>query len=303
MPDSPPGILPIIFQLYLLLLLIASIVCTAIDFSRDGKIRVGALSVWPTSWTDFLYFLWLIFVAYLGANMIAPGLARLISVPDAPDYLSWFAAVMGLTTHGLFILILAYYRAKAPIENRFALNVTSGPWYHSVGKGIFYYLAALPLIVAGSLLWHGAFLFWEMMGIKPEAPIQEISSLIASTDKIFPLVFLVVLAVVIAPISEEWLFRANIYRFLKGKFPPVIAMAVSSLLFALLHFNLKAFLPLFIVGVLLCRTYEKCGRILSPMIFHACFNANNTMVLLFFPNMEQEMGALLPFQWLHFVLS
>lgn len=46
-----------------------------------------------------------------------------------------------------------------------------------------------------------------------------------------------VLAVIIAPLTEEWVFRGLILRGLLGRWRPAAAIAVSALLFALIHFN------------------------------------------------------------------
>ncbi len=302
MPDSPPPTFPVLLGFYLAVILIAALICLILDFSRDRECRQGVLSVWPIPWSDFIFFLWLIFVAFIGANLVAPQVAPLIAAPDQPDYWAWASSIMGLFVHALFILILIYTRVRSPVATRFPLNMGPEAWTRSLARGIFYYLAALPFILAGSLLWHGAFLLWKELGVEVYVQTQEIATLIARTENTGALILLVLLAVVIAPISEEWLFRANIYRFLKGRISPVFAMTVSSLLFALIHFNLKAFLPLFIVGILLCRAYEKSGRLMVPIVFHACFNANTTMILLVAPELEQGMGSFLPLHWLRLFL-
>ena len=55
---------------------------------------------------------------------------------------------------------------------------------------------------------------------------------------------------------------------------------VKPLLFAMMHFNALSFLPLFLLGMLLCRSYERTGNILVPIGFHALFNANNIGLLI-----------------------
>ena len=91
---------------------------------------------------------------------------------------------------------------------------------------------------------------------------------------------LVIFAIVLAPIIEEIIFRACIYRFLKGQMSILLAQLLSGTLFALVHANLLSFAPLLLVGILLARNYERSGNLLIPILFHAFFNAFSLMMLL-----------------------
>ena len=51
-------------------------------------------------------------------------------------------------------------------------------------------------------------------------------------------------------------------------------------LFAGMHFNWHSFLPLFVLGFWLCRTYEKSGNLWVPIILHAFFNGNTLLTLM-----------------------
>lgn len=79
--------------------------------------------------------------------------------------------------------------------------------------------------------------------------------------------------VLIVPILEELIFRKYITNYIattSQKLP--IAIIVSSVLFALIHTNLDAFLFYFLSGVLLSVIYQSSKTIIWPIILHAVFN-------------------------------
>ena len=84
-----------------------------------------------------------------------------------------------------------------------------------------------------------------------------------------------VAAVVIAPITEELLFRGYFYAVLKRVAGPVPAALGISLLFGAVHNNALGLPGLTILALGLTLAYEWSGSILVPMFMHACFNATS----------------------------
>ena len=54
---------------------------------------------------------------------------------------------------------------------------------------------------------------------------------------------------------------------------------MSGAFFAMIHADAFVFLPLALMGVLLCMSYEKSGSIISPILVHALFNALNLGII------------------------
>ena len=79
-------------------------------------------------------------------------------------------------------------------------------------------------------------------------------------------------AVIIAPISEEIIFRGLFYGVGKRYLHPVISALICSLLFAFFHLSLTAFAGLFVLALLLTLAYERTGSILVPIGMHSLFN-------------------------------
>jgi membrane protease YdiL (CAAX protease family) len=82
-------------------------------------------------------------------------------------------------------------------------------------------------------------------------------------------------AVIVAPIAEEFLFRGYLYGIVRRYLGPIAAILITSVLFALIHFNLLSFVPLLILAIAFALAYEATGNLFVPMVMHAIFNALN----------------------------
>jgi membrane protease YdiL (CAAX protease family) len=88
-------------------------------------------------------------------------------------------------------------------------------------------------------------------------------------------------AAVLAPIAEEIYFRGYVFRAYLDQKGPVQAYVFSSLLFALVHLNLPALLPIFVVGLFLAFLYHRTGSVIPGIMAHAFNNAIAFIVLYF----------------------
>lgn len=89
-------------------------------------------------------------------------------------------------------------------------------------------------------------------------------------------------AVVLAPPAEEMLFRGLIYPFIKGAGFPRLALWGTTLLFAVIHWNLLSFIPLVLLALVLTWLYEKTDNLLAPIAAHGLFNLLNFVALQIF---------------------
>jgi len=81
-----------------------------------------------------------------------------------------------------------------------------------------------------------------------------------------------VLAVVLAPLFEEFIFRGLVFRGLRQTMGVSGAVLVSALVFAVVH-PVASFVPVFGLGVAAALAYERTGWLLSPLLAHATYNA------------------------------
>lgn len=82
-------------------------------------------------------------------------------------------------------------------------------------------------------------------------------------------------AVGVVPLFEEILFRGGLYRALRAEIGPGSAALASSVVFAALHFNETALLPLVVLSLFFVAVYEWTGSLWACVVLHACFNGVN----------------------------
>lgn len=84
-----------------------------------------------------------------------------------------------------------------------------------------------------------------------------------------------VISIGLAPVVEEFVFRGLLFPVLKQLGFPVAAWLTSTLLFAVIHANLQALVPLVVLAFMLTWLYEKTDNLLAPILAHSTFNAIN----------------------------
>jgi membrane protease YdiL (CAAX protease family) len=84
-----------------------------------------------------------------------------------------------------------------------------------------------------------------------------------------------VVTIVLAPAAEEVLFRGILYPWIKQAGFPRLALWGTSLVFAAIHLNAMAFLPLLVLALLLTALYERTDNLFAPIATHSFFNAIN----------------------------
>jgi len=79
-------------------------------------------------------------------------------------------------------------------------------------------------------------------------------------------------AVVLAPLAEEIVFRAFLFRNLRDSIGKNLALLASGFAFAAVHFEPTLLLPLTALGVALALLYEWSGSLYVPIAVHALWN-------------------------------
>jgi len=86
---------------------------------------------------------------------------------------------------------------------------------------------------------------------------------------------------VMAPIAEELYFRGFVFGSYRRTRSPLVAYGVTSLLFATLHLNLPALLPILVLSLVFCYAYQRTGSIVPSMVGHALNNTTAFCILYF----------------------
>ncbi len=88
-----------------------------------------------------------------------------------------------------------------------------------------------------------------------------------------------IVTIILAPLSEELLFRGVLYPGIRDAGFSRLALWGNSALFAAVHMNAATFLPLLLLAVVLTRLYERTGNLLACISTHSLFNALNFALL------------------------
>lgn len=113
-----------------------------------------------------------------------------------------------------------------------------------------------------------------------EVKLQETVRLLQTGVPVGWMVYLAIISIVVAPLMEEIIFRGIIYPSLKRTGRRKLALFGTAVLFAAIHGNLNAFIPLTVFAVILALAYDYSGSLLAPILGHSIFNAINFALTL-----------------------
>lgn len=154
----------------------------------------------------------------------------------------------------------------------------------SVGIGCATIAVALPVALVG--IGGLISLLVKRLGIdlQPQAAVE----LVKNTKSPLELVVLGFAAVVLAPVAEEVLFRGVLFTALRQRGYEVGAWLGTSVLFAVIHGNVAALLPLMFLAVVFAWLYVRTGNLLASITAHCVFNGLNFWLLVASPKWLQK---------------
>jgi len=238
----------------------------------EARANIGTLNL---ALSDLLLAAFTIVVGALLLQSAVGALAQVIPAALSPE--AWMVAQgcgfqLGLLSGALLGHRLAAVsnRDRVTSPSRSPLSTTQ-----ACAAGALLFLASLPLILTAALAWKAAL---RAVGLPTDQ--QDMVDLVRNADAPGLLALIAVLAVVLAPVAEELVFRAGLFRYLRTRVPRAVSLVAPALLFAALHANLVAFVPLAVFGVLLALAYEQSGRLVVPVVAHALFNLHTLALVL-----------------------
>lgn len=191
------------------------------------------------------------------AFFIMQGLATLVFMQDTTTP-TLKAVTMAFAASGLLVYVLmrfVYWRTKTagvPAILRGA----------DVGATLRYGAMAATVACAIGVTY--------MVGLQHSSLWPEIARQMSASAG--PRGWLLALAVLAAPLFEEFIFRGLIYGGLRRSMSAMPAMAMSAAIFAVVHPPVSM-LPVFVLGLCAAWTYERSKTLLGPMLVHAVYNA------------------------------
>lgn len=149
----------------------------------------------------------------------------------------------------------------------------------ALGTGIILLLAAYPLISLSNNIAQRLF--------GSGSSKQNIVEFFSGSRTIEQRIMIIVFAVAIAPVVEEFLFRFFLYGVIKRYLGRSLGITANALLFAAAHAHFPSFVPLFVLGSCFTIAYEWSGSILVAMTMHSLFNSV-TLTALAFPEIFSQ---------------
>jgi membrane protease YdiL (CAAX protease family) len=222
---------------------------------------------------DVFVFLFLVLTAGFTGSLLAAqvsGLARLGAGSEAAMIVNGAGAQLGMLA-GAALFRLRVERRR-PVVQPFSSGV--------LRDGFLTFLISLPVIVVTGSLWEHLL---KVLGLPVDK--QDLVALFARTGSPWLLAGMISLAVLVAPVAEEFVFRAGLFRLLRDRAPRAVALFLPATVFATLHVNwptlqgLVSLAPLLALAVVLSLAYERTGRIGTVIFAHACFNLNTIVVI------------------------
>ncbi len=111
-------------------------------------------------------------------------------------------------------------------------------------------------------------------------------------------VVMIIMAVIMAPIFEEIIFRGIIQKgLINNGMKPSYAIVIASVVFGLVHGNPWQFVGAVLLGCVLGLVYEKTKTLLLPILLHA-FNNLCSSILIFYTDNESFAEAFKVSEWL-----
>ncbi|MFW5870936.1 MAG: CPBP family intramembrane glutamic endopeptidase [Verrucomicrobiota bacterium] len=233
-----------------------------------GWMRKGGEKLRRKPWTPRIsveIILWII-LAWSIVGVLTPESANQAVDPDNIDGLSFVLHTLVLP---VVLLGMTAWKIKS-------IGVT---WQQSFGfrnqgflsclkKSVAAYLAAIPpASVAGYIILH----WLNTLGYEIELQ-QTVRYLSRPGNQMWFNMYMAFLAIILAPVAEEILFRGIILPSVLKHCRTWLGVIFVSLLFAAIHGQAHFAAPLFVMGMAFALSYIATGSLVTPIIVHSLFN-------------------------------
>ncbi len=241
-----------------------------IPTARDATEPKATRASW--TWTDAVPVLVTFFPIMLGANWLAEATAQGLRINAGSGGALALSYADEIAVYGaslLLIVLLVRWRRHTPLS-ALGLRLPAWPW-----------------LVAGLPLGFAAYFLEDVGGVIDRIVLPAANTTnqcVGIRGEFGGSLLLTLLAVaVIAPVSEEIIFRSFVFRWLQGRMPLWGAVLVSAAIFSAAHAGWaepSLFLPVFLGGVLLAYVYAKSRSVWPGVIIHMSINIVGVLLIL-----------------------
>lgn len=181
----------------------------------------------------------------------------------------------GVSFHLLGLVALCVALRQKGYSFELAFGRATGRSRHLFGKAVVYLAGWMPLAVLVTVIYR---YILDICGVDllPQDTMLQLTG-----DYALPVrMFMLLIAVVLAPLFEELLFRGVFLPWTVRKFGAFWGIFIVSMLFAAIHQHVPSMVPLFMLAVGLSLAYIYSGSIWVPILMHSMFNATNVFIAL-----------------------
>lgn len=209
----------------------------------------------------------ILFCAYSLAIGFSLSFIRDYFLPNADN----FFIILNTVIADLVVLFLIIYFVRRKYNtslHRIGLNENNV--MRDVFLGLGSYCVILPcfMVVVMALSYLVSLVRYE----PAPHPLVDIF-VVEDKDNMWLIWFSVFLACTVGPFIEEVFFRGFCYTALRKAWGVKIAMVGSAAFFSLIHYSAFAFIPIFLLGLVLAYLYEKRGTLIPSITVHIIHNS------------------------------
>ncbi len=228
-------------------------------------------SPWPTQGLRFRSFT---FVSLVYVGILLSAVAQKLAGAPAAGSEALQLAITTLSFQGAVLILTRRLVHEHGLEWRQAFGLNHR-WPRAMLIGFMCAFSIIPVA------WGLQMISVKVMtALNWDPEVQHAVNILNLADAWSDRIVLGVVALILAPVAEEILFRGILYPALKGFGFPRSAFWTTAVVFSLIHFNAATFLPLLAFACLLNVLYEMTGNLLSCMVAHTSFNAINLIMLM-----------------------
>jgi membrane protease YdiL (CAAX protease family) len=226
------------------------------------------LPEWGLPPIDFACYAFFAIVGFLALSAAAGLVLRHVRLgEDATKVLG--GAVQDI---GLLLGIFGFHQFYCRVGRSSAARAPIGP---AIKSGAVTFFIAMLLVDVSIILWSFAL---SSLGLPMEN--QEFVDIAQNTNSTWLKGSLMAIAVILAPVAEEIVFRGGLFRYFRTRIPRWWAIGLTSFLFGSLHVSwdsslvgLPSFAPMVVLAVIFCLAYERTGSLGTVVVAHALFNS------------------------------
>jgi membrane protease YdiL (CAAX protease family) len=270
MPDLP---LRVAYATECLLCLVGLVLLWRFVVSARGRAgsRVVALTPWGAEAMEFLLFLLLVSLGFFAFAVVASATLKHFGFTgDLGTVVAGAGAQFGMLAG-----VLTFASRNPGFRSQPAIGAMG-----ALKSGFTTFAIALPIIFGVSKLWD---VLLTSCGLPPER--QDLIRMFLEAKSPPLIVALSTLAIFVAPVTEELVFRAGAFRFARARLPRWSAILLPAVIFAALHVNWRtlegfaSFAPLVALAAIFSIAYERTGNVSTSIVAHALFNLNTILMI------------------------